>query len=215
LDRINSNKKEVKIMYEVEWPMFQSELTQLFGRPSKVAGQNPWLKFIDLSYYVDALKTCRGLRTSRGVGFWGHELLQTELPRVFETLIARNLIIGLKTFDGCWNVRPMSGSSKSLSVHSWGLALDFNAAQNPYGGKITFSDEMIIAWADCGWESGAIWNTPDGMHFQLCWTKNWLERRQTPFTPKLDFEPGPPVDRDNEGVIIQDAGIIIPDVAGY
>lgn len=174
-------------MYNIEWPMFQSELTKLFGRPSKIARNNPWLKFIDLGNYASEIAHIRGLNTSRGYGFWGHELMQTELPLVFDTLIQRGLIGELTHFDGCWNVRPMSGG-RALSVHSWGLALDFNAAQNPYGGRVSFSDEMIIAWASCGWESGAVWHTKDGMHFQIPWTKNWLDREVTPFTPKMEFD---------------------------
>lgn len=191
-------------MDNIKWPIFQSELSDLFGAPSKRAKNNPWLKFIDLSQYREYLRHVTGYweRTDDGRwGFSGHELLQLELPPVIETLIARNLIGELKTFDGCWNVRKMT-SGRSYSVHSWGLALDFNAASNSYGSDWSFSDEFIKGWADHGWESGTLWRTPDGMHFQLPWTKDWRKRESGIYTPKMNFSDQsnltPPMD-DMEG----------------
>jgi hypothetical protein len=93
----------------------------------------------------------------------------------------RGLADELHTYDGCFNIRRMKGGN-SLSVHSWGLAVDFNAAENPYGGQVTFSDEFIRCFADAGFEAGALWRTPDGMHFQLCWTQDW-QSSDNPLAP--------------------------------
>ena len=184
-------------MYNGEWPIFQSELIDLFGRPSKRARNNSWLTFIDLSQYRPYLSHVTGYWESHRDGRWGfsgHELLQDELPLVIETMIARNVIQELKTFDGCWNVRLMT-SGRSFSVHSWGLALDFNAASNGYGDGWSFSDEYYKCWADHGWEVGSLWGTPDGMHVQLPWTRDWRRRESGIYTPKINFiEPGPPKD---------------------
>jgi len=86
-----------------------------------------------------------------------------------------DLIKEIKTYDGCWNVRNKRGQS-TLSVHAFGMAIDFNATHNPF--KTTreqaiesvlkpFSKEFIKvsrSYMDCG----ADWRTtPDGMHFQI------------------------------------------------
>lgn len=90
-------------------------------------------------------------------------------------LLEENLIDEIKTFDGCFNVRNMRGLN-TLSIHAYGLAVDFNARQNPLGlsfqqcikkGLLPFSEEFIKVsneFVDCG----AMWkNRTDGMHFQL------------------------------------------------
>jgi|WetSurMetagenome_2_1015567.scaffolds.fasta_scaffold02911_21 hypothetical protein len=173
-------------MDDIKFPIFQSELTELFGRPNKNAS---WLTFIDLTQYREYFRHVSGYWEKSDDGKWGftgHELLQLEFPSVIETLIARNLIGELKTFDGCFNIRKMT-SGRSYSVHSWGLALDFNAADNSYGSDWSFSDEYYKAWADHGWECGSLWNTPDGMHCQLPWTADWRKRSSGIYTPKMNF----------------------------
>jgi hypothetical protein len=186
-------------MYDIDWPLFQSELVEVFGKPTKNAS---WLKFIDLSTYRQYLTHVSGYWEETDDGRWGftgHELLDIELPPVLETLVSRDLIHEMKTFDGCFNIRKMT-SGRSWSVHSWGLALDFNAASNPYGGEVSFSDEYLACWADNGWECGALWSTPDGMHTQCCWTKDWTQRPSGVYTPKMKFLDSP----DTEGVMSQD-----------
>jgi hypothetical protein len=186
-------------MNDIEFPIYQSELVDLFGKPNKNA---PWLKFIDLSQYKDQLSHVKGYweRTDDGRwGFTGHELLDIMLPPVIETLIDRDKIRELRTFDGCFNIRKMT-SGVSWSVHSWGLAVDFNASSNPYGGDVSFSDAYLACWADNGWECGALWNTPDGMHCQIPWTQRWDERPSGVYTPKMNF---PTTTIDKEGIIDQ------------
>jgi hypothetical protein len=86
-----------------------------------------------------------------------------------------DLIKEIKTYDGCWNVRNKRGQS-TLSIHAFGMAIDFNATHNPFKttreqaierGLKPFSKEFIKvsrSYMDCG----ADWRTtPDGMHFQI------------------------------------------------
>ena len=71
----------------------------------------------------------------------------------------------VKTWDGCFNVRKKRGGS-SLSLHSWGMAFDINAAWNRFGMKPTMSKEFVDCFKAAGFDWGGDWKKPDGMHFQ-------------------------------------------------
>jgi hypothetical protein len=72
----------------------------------------------------------------------------------------------LKTWDGCFNIRKKRGLS-SLSLHSWGIAIDVNAATNALGAKPTLSAGFVKCFTNNGFEWGGTWRRMDGMHFQL------------------------------------------------
>lgn len=84
----------------------------------------------------------------------------------FTNVIKRGLIKELKTWDGCFNVRRKRGL-KSLSLHSWGIAIDINAAWNGLGKEPTMSKELVKCFTDAGFDWGGTWTRKDGMHFQL------------------------------------------------
>jgi hypothetical protein len=47
--------------------------------------------------------------------------------------------------------------------------LDFNAKDNPLGGKSTWSEAFVRCWTDVGWIWGGDFKTRlDAMHFQWC-----------------------------------------------
>jgi hypothetical protein len=92
------------------------------------------------------------------------------LIAVMRELIKLDLAKEFKTYDGCTNVRKKRGINE-YSVHSWGLALDFNAALNPLGMKKgakpgMFSAAFLAVWARHDWVAGMWFSRPDGMHFQ-------------------------------------------------
>lgn len=89
------------------------------------------------------------------------------LAQAIVNLIVRGCIDELKTWDGCFNIRPMRGSSQA-SLHSWGLAVDVNASWNAMGAPSTLSEEFVMCWKDAGFDWGGDWESrPDSMHFQL------------------------------------------------
>lgn len=80
------------------------------------------------------------------------------------------------TWDGCFNIRMMKGSNRYLSLHSWGLAVDLNAAHNPFGlsrdqciarGLKPFTKEFCDIWQDNDFTVGFNFKRPDGMHFEF------------------------------------------------
>lgn len=92
--------------------------------------------------------------------------LRAPLERALRNIMERGLAQELKTWDGCYIVRNARGLS-SWSMHSWGLAIDLNAATNRLGAKPTLSAAFVKCFTDVGFDWGGGWSRPDGMHFQL------------------------------------------------
>lgn len=88
------------------------------------------------------------------------------LTTAFSNLISRNFIQELKTWDGCFNIRNKRGLS-SASLHSWGIAIDVNAAWNGLNKTPVLSPGFVKCFTDAGFEWGGTWKRKDGMHFQL------------------------------------------------
>lgn len=73
-------------------------------------------------------------------------------------------------FGGVYNFRLMRGGS-SLSIHSWGAAIDLDPERNGLGVKYNAAKGMmpapvIAAFEAEGWTWGGKWSRPDAMHFQ-------------------------------------------------
>lgn len=82
---------------------------------------------------------------------------------------AKNLGHLLKTFDGCFNIRLVRGSNTSFSAHSYGLAIDLNASENPLGathGGFFDHPEFVKCFTDSGFVWGGSFSSrKDSMHF--------------------------------------------------
>ena len=88
------------------------------------------------------------------------------LTQAFTNLINTGKVAELKTWDGCFNIRKKRGLS-SMSLHSWGIAIDVNAAWNGLGKDPVLSPEFVKCFTDAGFDWGGTWKRKDGMHFQL------------------------------------------------
>lgn len=88
------------------------------------------------------------------------------LTLAFQNLIKTGFVKELKTWDGCFNIRRKRGTI-SPSLHSWGVAIDVNAAWNGMDKKPTLSTGFVKCFTDAGFDWGGTWTKPDGMHFQL------------------------------------------------
>lgn len=88
------------------------------------------------------------------------------LTQAFKNVNDRGLANQIKTWDGCFNIRKKRGAT-SMSLHSWGLAIDINAAWNGFGKRPTMSPELVKCFTDAGLDWGGVWKKPDGMHFQI------------------------------------------------
>lgn len=94
---------------------------------------------------------------------------------VMNRLISMQVYKEIKTFDGMFNIRYIRGTKNKLSIHSWALAVDFNAAHNPLGltkeaakakNLTPFTTLFDEIWRDAGWTCGIDFKRADGMHFE-------------------------------------------------
>lgn len=95
-----------------------------------------------------------------------NKLLVEPLEKALNNVIDRGLQDEIKTWDGCFNIRKKRGL-RSWSLHSWGVAIDINAAWNGLGKEPQMSKELVKCFTDAGFEWGGNWSRKDGMHFQL------------------------------------------------
>jgi hypothetical protein len=112
-----------------------------------------------------------------------HKDLVKPLSAAFSALISTGIVKELKTWDGCYNPRPIRGyevqwrrferlgnpaaGARYLSVHSWGLAIDVNAFENGLGRKPKLSRTFVKCFTDNGFTWGGTFKRLDGMHFEI------------------------------------------------
>lgn len=88
------------------------------------------------------------------------------LEAAFKALIVTGCVKELKTWDGCFNIRKKRGLA-SMSLHSWGIAIDVNAFENGLSVQPKLSAKFVKCFTDNGFDWGGTWQRKDGMHFQL------------------------------------------------
>lgn len=95
------------------------------------------------------------------------------LMRALQAISEGNLQDQLETFDGCFNIRLVRGSSHAMSAHSYGLAIDLNADDNELGqteGGFYKSPEFVKCFTDQGFDwGGSFHSRKDPMHFSYAW----------------------------------------------
>lgn len=79
----------------------------------------------------------------------------------------------LKSFDGCFNIRMVRGSSGKPSLHSYGLAIDINAHDNELGqttGGFYDQPDFVKCFTaqEFDW-GGNFKQRKDPMHFSFGW----------------------------------------------
>jgi hypothetical protein len=92
--------------------------------------------------------------------------LISPLSKALQALISTGKVSELKTWDGCFNIRRKRGLT-SMSLHSWGIAIDVNAAWNGLNKTPTLTPGFVKCFTDNGFDWGGTWQRKDGMHFQL------------------------------------------------
>jgi hypothetical protein len=96
-----------------------------------------------------------------------HRVIAPLLHLIWADMTAAGLVGFFKTFDGAFVVRNIIGSTHP-SLHSWGIALDLNAAEYPLGSLKRWPDEILNIWRKYGFFYGGDFNgRRDGMHVQF------------------------------------------------
>jgi len=70
---------------------------------------------------------------------------------------------------GGFNFRNSTGDITKLSLHSYGIAIDWDPANNPHENPLTktLPDWWYNIWNKYGWSDGRHFHTPDPMHVQF------------------------------------------------
>jgi hypothetical protein len=71
-------------------------------------------------------------------------------------------------YGGCYSPRFLNRSpAAGISHHAWGVAIDLNVAQNPYGAEPRMDRRVVEIFERWGFTWGGRWLVPDAMHFEF------------------------------------------------
>jgi len=70
----------------------------------------------------------------------------------------------LDWYGGCFESRKSRGSDR-ISVHAWGMAVDYLPQLGRLSEPSLIPFHVVQAFKNRGFEWGGDWNRPDGMHF--------------------------------------------------
>lgn len=135
-----------------------AQCLKLWGDPAETKNELKFMTLWDIPSHLEI-----GVIPKR---LYCNKIMIGPLMQAFSNLIERGYVKELKTFDGCFNVRKKRGLT-SMSLHSWGIAIDVNAAWNGLNKTPQLSAGFVKCFTDCGFDWGGTWTRKDGMHFQL------------------------------------------------
>jgi hypothetical protein len=153
----------------VEIPKGQAGVERVYGKfdYSELGGGRIAL---DPKWAADNICSVR-LHTGKVVKL--HKLVGAEFARLFEEACKASgyTPTSVQTFvprHTLWN------PEKSLSLHSWGIAIDFTPSENTMGGtdgkggpsKLRQFPAFVEVFKKAGWTWGGDWKMKDDMHFQ-------------------------------------------------
>ena len=99
-----------------------------------------------------------------------HRVMAPQLTAALRDVAAAGLYDHLqpRQFGGCFAPRHiLFDPRRGLSMHAWGLAIDFNVRDNGYGATPRMDRRIVEIFEAWGFAWGGHWRTPDGMHFEL------------------------------------------------
>lgn len=102
-----------------------------------------------------------------------HKKAASQFQQLFTDWKKAGLTDRILTYDGAFNARLIRGSSKTLSSHAYGIAIDLNAKWNALGvnpanvGEKGSIRELVTIANKLGFYWGGHFSRKDGMHFEL------------------------------------------------
>ena len=98
----------------------------------------------------------------------GHRVMLPQLKAVLSEVVTRELSKEIKTYDGCYVPRFIGHDpSRGLSFHTYGTAIDLNAATNYRGIPGDIDRTVVSIFKKWGFAWGGDWNYTDPMHFEM------------------------------------------------
>ena len=154
---------------DIDWPLMQNQVEEYFGDPTGSDFANNYIQKFHLGELAGIFGHVNGMN-----GFEVNYVMADPLLSALKKVADKGLARAIHSFDGCWVIKQMKGDANKRSMHSWGLAIDLNAASNPFGGTPTWPKEFVLCFSQSGFEWGGLWQPDslrDGMHFQLPWIR--------------------------------------------
>ncbi len=97
-----------------------------------------------------------------------HRLMVPQLRGALEDVVEAGLAHTLTTYDGCYVPRFIERNPEnSISLHTWGIAIDLDASKNYRGIEGTMHPEVVSIFKRWGFRWGGDWKYTDPMHFEL------------------------------------------------
>lgn len=97
-----------------------------------------------------------------------HRLMIPQLRGALEEVQGAGLGQLLRTYDGCYVPRFIARNpDNSISLHTWGIAIDMDAATNYRGIRGTMDIRIVEIFKRWGFRWGGDWKFTDSMHFEL------------------------------------------------
>ena len=97
-----------------------------------------------------------------------HRLMVEQLRSALAEVEARGLSGSLHTYDGCYVPRFIERNpGGSISLHTWGIAIDLDASTNYRGIRGTMDPAVVEIFKRWGFRWGGDWQYTDPMHFEL------------------------------------------------
>jgi hypothetical protein len=97
-----------------------------------------------------------------------HRLMLPQLRGALQEVQDAGLAGTLKTYDGCYVPRFIERNpQRSISLHTWGIAIDMDAATNYRGIRGTMDARVVEIFKRWGFAWGGDWQYTDPMHFEL------------------------------------------------
>ena len=96
-----------------------------------------------------------------------HVALFPQIRGAIAEIVRLGLEDAITSFSGCYAPRHINRiRTAGLSHHSWGIALDVNVPQNPFGAEPNQDPRMVEVFEEWGFVWGGTFIQPDGMHFE-------------------------------------------------
>jgi hypothetical protein len=97
-----------------------------------------------------------------------HRLMLPQLRGALQEVVAAGLGSSLTTYDGCYVPRFIERNPEgSISLHTWGIAIDMDASTNYRGIRGTMDPRIVEIFKRWGFRWGGDWKYTDPMHFEL------------------------------------------------
>jgi hypothetical protein len=90
-----------------------------------------------------------------------------QIRGAIDEIVRLGLQDAITSYSGCFAPRMINRiPTAGISHHAWGIALDINVPQNPFGAEPDQDADMVAVFERWGFVWGGTFIQPDGMHFE-------------------------------------------------